>query len=163
MDLSISESFGTAAQEIDCSLCFRKITYFDRLSDGSFVCLSCSYKEGFPLSENCILNAKDLDINDVEIRKNLVSISQIDIDRADKQMCTTQIVIPEDLFKPLRQLMLLHNSSLNAEIAAAIGWYTSVCNMSGKRNLPFGEIDSIQADSPLELSEILLADDPWIK
>lgn len=162
MERYIHESVAHAAQAVICSLCERKIHYYDRLDDESKVCLSCSYAEGFAPAEDCIHNGKEFDPHDPDLRVEMTRIAQIDIDRADPVVCTREIVIPEDLWEPLSKLMQLNGSTLNAEIINALGWYSTVClNRRPSASMDFTPLKSIKAESS-ELAEILGADDSGV-
>lgn len=158
MERRINESFATASPPVECCECGRAVNYHDRLSDNTFVCLSCSYSLGLKPSQDCVVNGREFDPSDDGIRAEMMRISQIDIDRADKNICAVEIVIPEDLWGPLNDLMKANSTSLNAEIVSALGWYTTVCaNRHPSALVDYTKYQPIRAESP-ELAEILGTD-----
>jgi hypothetical protein len=128
MGLTLQESFAEATPPVACSFgCERKVRYYDRLSDGRVACLSCSYREGFKPGQDCRFHSRTFDPADPDMRVEMLRISRVDIERADPVICRTEITIPEDLFGPIKTLRAAHGSSLNEEIVAALGWYTTMC------------------------------------
>jgi hypothetical protein len=152
MDVNICESLIAGGKKIACSICNRPVRYYDKLSDGRISCLSCSYGVGFKPSVDCIYHTQQFDPADPDIRVEMIRISQIDIENADKDLCTTTVVIPEDLFEPLRKLQVLHGSTLNAEIVSALGWYATMCLNRNKEikntSLDPAGISSVEAEIP---------------
>lgn len=142
-----------------CSECHRELYYLDRLSNGDFVCMSCVYIEGFKPSNDCIYNSRDFDITDKEMRVELTRISQFDINTSDKELCETTVIIPVDLHKPLEKLMKEHGSTVNAEIVAALSWYSSLSYPIGIIKMD-SNTESILSQAPeeIKLERALLTD-----
>lgn len=130
MGCSIQESFAEASPPLTCGWCARKVRFHDKISDGRIACLSCSYKEGFKPGDDCLSHPLVFDPGVPEIRIEMIRIARLDIARADAMVCSTGMIIPEDLFDPLKRICAMHGSNVNEEIVAALGWY---CSMVLKR------------------------------
>jgi hypothetical protein len=152
VDIKITESFASAPQRVICKYCGNKVLYFDKLDNGKISCLVCSYKKGFAPAENCSFNPRIFDPSDPDQAEAMVKICQHDIDTADKDICTSTIIIPEDLHKPLQEVRKLHGeSSFNAELVCALGWYLQLCVVRQdqmKLQLAEDELSVVDADMP---------------
>lgn len=155
MEFNICESLVSGGKKVVCRFCARQVSTFDRLTDGTAACLSCSYEYELKQTVDCVFHTLQFDPSDPELRVEMIRIAQVDIDKADKSVCETSMIIPEVLFEPLKKLQHMHNSSLNAEIVSALGWYTTMClsRHSSIKNTsldPAG-IHSIESEIPEDL------------
>lgn len=121
---NILESFGLEHKGFKCSDCGKTRKYYDLLHTGRHICLECSAKGDYPLSEHVAVNQRDpallaSDPELVEIKKAMV---QWELDKGSSKI---EVKIPAPLHKKLVAIAHLEDSSLDVLVTSALSLLVS--------------------------------------
>lgn len=122
----IIETFGRAPSAYECPLCRIDRHYYDRLDDGTDICLDCSDKHGYEPADGAVIHPRDpvLLAKDPEIVEIKNKVLKRRLEHED--FATFGLKIPKTMGEALARRVETEGSSLQLVILSALEVYLNL-------------------------------------